>query len=54
MAVVDGDHVIAWGSNVFGQLGLPLVAKHCHVPTALPTEVRSILERTPCVCAGAD
>lgn len=39
VAVVEKGCVMAWGSNTFGQLGLPYVEKRSHVPTMLSSEV---------------
>ena len=39
LAVVEKGCVMAWGSNAFGQLGLPHVEKQSHVPTHLSSKV---------------
>ena len=39
MALTKDGSVYVWGSNAFGQLGVPEIAKQSEAPVKIPTEV---------------
>ena len=43
LALTEGGVVVAWGSNAFGQLGMPSVEKFSASPVELPQQVSADL-----------